>query len=69
MAHKLIEEAAETGIEAVLDQAVVVTERVDHWEALLGMAEKLPKTPDPEVSTPAAEQSFEPKDGGAWASR
>jgi phosphoribosyl-ATP pyrophosphohydrolase len=79
MAQKLIEEAAETGIEAVRgDPAAVVKESVDllynlvilwseigvdpgmvwaemdHREAVLGMAEKLPKTQDA-ILDPAAE--------------
>jgi phosphoribosyl-ATP pyrophosphohydrolase len=82
MAQKVIEEAAETGIEAVRgDQAAVVKESVDLlynlailwsevgvdpgmvWaemdrrEAVLGMAEKLPKPSETLVSPPQADQN------------
>lgn len=70
MAHKLIEEAAETGIEAVRgDQAVVVTERVDHREALLRMAESSPSRPTLRSVRPRQSRASSLKDGGAWASR
>jgi hypothetical protein len=61
-AHTLIEEAAETGKKPVAEIRPWLSWSA--WtatgEALLRMAEKLSKTPDPQVSPPAAEQSFEP---------